>query len=190
MRTAVFSSKNYDRQFLQPAATAAGHELAFFEPRLTIETTPLASGFPAICAFVNDQLNADVLDRLAAGGTKFIALRSAGFNNVDLDACRKLGLRVARVPAYSPDAVAEHAVGMMLALNRKYHKAYNRVREGNFAIDGLLGFDMHGRTAGVIGTGKIGAGAARILAGFGCRLLFYDVAQNPDCLPLGRYASL
>jgi len=190
MRTAVFSTKNYDRQFLQPAAAASGHELTFFEPRLTLQTAPLAAGFPAICAFVNDQLNSDVLGRLAAGGTKFIALRSAGFNNVDLDACHGLGLRVARVPAYSPDAVAEHAVGLMLALSRKFHKAYNRVREGNFAIDGLLGFDMHGRTVGIIGTGKIGAVAARILAGFGCNLLFYDVAQNPDCQKLGRYASL
>jgi D-lactate dehydrogenase len=190
MRTAVFSTKNYDRQFLAPPATAAGHELVFFEPRLALQTAPLAAGFPAICAFVNDQLQSDVLDQLAAGGTKFIALRSAGFNNVDLDACHKLGLRVARVPAYSPDAVAEHAVGLMLALNRKFHKAYNRVRESNFAIDGLLGFDMHCRTVGIIGTGKIGAVAARILAGFGCKLLFYDVAQNADCLPLGRYASL
>src|SRR5262245_54204358 len=190
MRTAVFSTKNYDRQFLQPTASQAGHELHFFEPRLNIETAPLANGFPAICAFVNDQLNADVLNRLAASGTKFIALRCAGFNNVDLEACHKLGLRVARVPAYSPDAVAEHAVGLMLALNRKFHKAFNRVREGNFAIDGLLGFDMHGRTVGIIGTGKIGAATARILAGFGCKLLFHDVAQNPECTPLGRYTSL
>jgi D-lactate dehydrogenase len=190
MRTAVFSTKNYDRQFLQPAATATGHELVFFEPRLNIETAPLASSFPAICSFVNDQLNAEVLNHLVAGGTKFIALRSAGFNNVDLDACHKLGFRVARVPAYSPDAVAEHAVGLMLALNRKYHKAYNRVREGNFAIDGLLGFDMRGRTVGIVGTGKIGACAARILTGFSCQLLFYDVHQNQDCLPLGRYVSL
>src|SRR5205085_574665 len=143
MRVAVFSTKNYDRQFLQPAAAAANHELAFFEPRLTPQTAVLAHGFPAICSFVNDTLDADMLARLAAGGAKFIALRCAGFNQVDLAACHKLGLRVARVPAYSPFAVAEHAVGMMLALNRKYHKAYNRVREGNFAIDGLLGFDMH-----------------------------------------------
>ena len=190
MRVAVFSTKNYDRQFLQSAAKTAGHELVFFEPRLTLETAPLASDFPAICAFVNDQLSSDVLARLAAGGTRFIVLRSAGFNNVDLDACRELELRVARVPAYSPDAVAEHAVGMILALNRKFHKAYNRVREGNFAIDGLLGFDMRGRTVGIVGTGKIGAVAARILAGFGCKLLFYDVVQNVECAPLGRYVSL
>ncbi len=190
MRTAVFSTKNYDRQFLLPAATAAGHELVFFEPRLSLQTAPLAAGFPAICAFVNDLLQSDVLNQLASGGTKFIALRSAGFNNVDLETCHQLGLRVARVPAYSPEAVAEHAVGLMLALNRKFHKAYNRVREGNFAIDGLLGFDMHGRTVGVIGTGKIGAVAARILTGFGCKLLFHDVYQHPACQALGRYVSL
>src|SRR5207247_1502552 len=112
---------------------------------------------PAICSFVNDRLDADVLARLSDGGTRFIALRCAGFNHVELAAVQKLGLRAARVPAYSPNAVAEHAVGMMLALNRKLHKAYNRVREGNFAIDGLLGFDMHGRTVGIVGTGKIGA---------------------------------
>jgi D-lactate dehydrogenase len=190
VRVAVFSTKNYDRQFLAPAAEKAGHELVFFEPRLIRVTAVLAHGFPAICAFVNDQLTADVLADLAAGGTRFIALRSAGFNNVDLDACRKLDLRVARVPAYSPYAVAEHTIGLMLALNRKYHKAYNRVREGNFAIDGLLGFDLHGRTAGVVGTGKIGAILSRILAGFGCQLLFHDVYQNPECKERGRYVSL
>lgn len=190
MRVAVFSTKPYDRQFLEPAASAAGHELAFLEPRLTGETVVLAQGYPAICSFVNDPIDAVVAAILAAAGSKFIALRCAGFNQVDLDACRRQGLRVARVPAYSPYAVAEHAVGMMLALNRKFHKAYNRVREGNFAIDGLLGFDMHGRAVGIIGTGQIGAIAARILAGFGCRLLFNDVAPNDSCQPLGRYVSL
>jgi D-lactate dehydrogenase len=190
MRVAVFSTKNYDRQFLQPAAAAAGHELLFLEPRVTLETALLAHGSPAICSFVNDRLDAPVLARIAEGGTKFIALRCAGFNQVDLAACHRLALRVARVPAYSPYAVAEHAIGMMLALNRKFHKAFNRVREGNFAIDGLLGFDMHGKTAGVIGTGKIGASAARILAGFGCQLLFHDVMQNAECAALGRYVSL
>jgi D-lactate dehydrogenase len=190
VRVAVFSAKSYDRQFLEPAAKAAGHDLVFLDARLTPETTVLAHGFPAICSFVNDPLTADTLKALADGGTKFIALRCAGYNQVDLDACHKLDLRVARVPAYSPHAVAEHAIGMMLALNRKYHKAFNRVREGNFAIDGLVGFDMHGRTVGVIGTGKIGAIAATILAGFGCQLLFYDVYQNPDCPRIGRYVSL
>lgn len=190
MRVAVFSAKNYDRQFLTPAAVAAPHELTFFDTRLTPETVSLAAGFPAICSFVNDYLTGDILQQLARGGTKFIALRCAGFNQVDLEACHKLGFRIARVPAYSPYAVAEHAVGLMLALNRKYHKAFNRVRESNFAIDGLLGFDMHGRTVGVVGTGKIGFCTAKILAGFGCHLLFYDVAENPECQSLGRYVPL
>lgn len=190
MRTAVFSTKSYDRQYLEPAAVAAGHELVFFEPRISPETAVLARGFPAICTFVNDFLTAQVLGLLAEGGTRLVALRCAGFNQVDLDAARRAGIRVARVPAYSPHAVAEHTVGMMLALNRKYHKAFNRVREGNFALEGLLGFDMHGRTAGVIGTGKIGAIVARLLACFGCRVLLHDVAQNPDCRGVGEYVPL
>lgn len=190
MKTAVFSTKAYDRQFLQPAAATAGHELTFFEPRLTAETAVLAGGYPAICSFVNDALSAEIVAKLAEGGTRFVALRCAGFNQVDQPACAKLGLRVARVPAYSPYAVAEHTVGMILALNRKYHKAYNRVREGNFAIDSLLGFDMHGKTVGVIGTGKIGAITARILHGFGCQLLFYDVYPNDECRQIGRYVPL
>jgi len=190
MRTAVFSTKPYDREFLQPAAKATGHELIFLEPRLTPQTVVLAQGFPAICSFVNDPLPPAILQTLADGGTRFVVLRCAGFNQVDLEACRKLGVRVARVPAYSPYAVAEHAVGMMLTLNRKFHKAFNRVREGNFAIDGLLGFDMHGKTVGVVGTGKIGAIAAGILKGFGCEILLYDVIENEACRALGRYVAL
>src|SRR5436190_747875 len=190
MRVAVFSSKNYDRHFLEPAAKNAGYGFVFFEPRLTLQTAVLAQGFPAICTFVNDKLDSEVLEVLARDGTKFAALRCAGFNQVDLEACRKFGIRVARVPAYSPYAVAEHAVGMMLALNRKFHKAYNRVREGNFAIDNLLGFDMHGKTVRIVGTGKIGAVAARILAGFGSNILLYDVMPNEACRPLGRYVPL
>ena len=190
MKTAVFSTKNYDRQFLQPAAAKTGHELTFLEPRLTGETAVLANGYPAICSFVNDFLSGEVVGKLAAGGTRFVALRCAGFNQVDLEACQRHGVRVARVPAYSPYAVAEHAVGMILTLNRKFHKAFNRVREGNFAIDGLLGFDMHGKTVGVIGTGKIGTITARILAGFGCKLLFYDVFENDEAKSIGRYVPL
>jgi len=190
MRTAVFSTKSYDREFLERAAASAGHELVFFEPRLTPQTAVLARGFPAICAFVNDQLTPELLEQLAAGGTKFVALRCAGFNQVDLEAARRCGMRVARVPAYSPYAVAEHTVGMMLALNRKFHKAYNRVREGNFSIESLLGFDMHGKTVGVVGTGKIGAITAGILAGFGCKILLYDVIENEACRSVGRYVPL
>jgi D-lactate dehydrogenase len=190
MRTAVFSTKSHDRQYLLPAAEAAGHELAFLEPRATAQTAVLARGFPAICTFVNDLLTAEVLPVLAAGGTRFVALRCAGFNQVDLESAASLGIRVARVPAYSPHAVAEHTIGMMLALNRKYHKAFNRVREGNFSLEGLLGFDMHGRTAGVIGTGKIGAIVGRLLACFGCRVLLYDIQRNPECKDVGQYVEL
>lgn len=190
MNTAVFSTKPYDREFLS-AANGGRHKLTFFEPRLTVESMKLAFDFEAVCCFVNDVLGADVLRSLAEHGIRLIALRCAGFNQVDLRAADELRLTVVRVPNYSPYAVAEHAVGMMLALNRKYHKAYNRVREGNFALEGLLGFDFHGKTAGVIGTGKIGAIAAGILVGFGCRVLAYDVTKNPECESLGvAYATL
>lgn len=185
MKTAVFSTKPYDRQYLAAANAQGRHELHFLEPRLTLETARLAEGFPAVCAFVNDQLGAEVLATLAGGGLKFLALRSAGFNHVDLASAGRLGVRVARVPAYSPYAVAEHTIGLILALNRKLHKAYVRVREGNFSLEGLLGFDLHGRTAGVVGTGKIGAIVARLLAGFGCRLLAHDVAPNAEVEKLG-----
>jgi D-lactate dehydrogenase len=185
MRTAVFSAKPYDVTFLTAANEGLGHELHFLEARLVKETAALASGFPAICAFVNDQLDAEVLTRLAAGGTRLVALRSAGFNNVDLPAAARLGLTVTRVPAYSPHAVAEHTAALVLALNRKVHRAWARVREGNFALDGLLGFDLVRRTAGVVGTGKIGAAVARIMAGFGCRVLAFDPVPNPDCVARG-----
>jgi D-lactate dehydrogenase len=189
MRIAVFSTKPYDRQFLSPAATAAGHELRFFEPRLTSETVPLAGDFPAVCAFVNDELHRGVLEQLAAAGLRLIALRCAGFNNTDLEAAARLGISVARVPAYSPYAVAEHTLGLMLALNRKFHRAYNRVRDGNFSIDGLLGFDLHGKTAGVVGTGKIGGIVARLLHCFGCEVLLHDVYPNAELAGLGTYVS-
>ncbi|MGF1600459.1 MAG: 2-hydroxyacid dehydrogenase [Thermosynechococcaceae cyanobacterium] len=189
MRIAVFSSKPYDRTFLE--AANSHHELVFFEPRLTAATVPLATGFPCVCVFINDQLQAETLQQLADQGTHLIALRSAGFNNVDLAAASELNLTVVRVPAYSPYAVAEHAVGLILMLNRKLHRAYNRVREDNFALEGLLGFDLHGATVGVVGTGKIGLCFAQIMKGFGCRLLAYDVYQNPECLAVGvEYLSL
>lgn len=180
MRLTVFSTKPYDRQFLEAANAARGHDLRFLEHRLTADTAVLAAGSPAVCAFVNDVLDASVLEALARGGTRLVALRCAGFNHVDLTAASRLGLAVARVPAYSPHAVAEHAVGLMLALNRHLPRACARVREGNLALDGLLGFDMNGKTAGVVGTGKIGAIVARILTGFGCRVLVYDPARNPE----------
>lgn len=185
MRVAVFSTKPYDRRFLDAANTRLGHELVFFEPRLVTATSPLAAGFPAVCAFVNDHLDRDVLTKLANGGTRLIALRSAGFNHVNLEAAHELDLTIVRVPAYSPYAVAEHTVGLVLALNRKLPRAVARVREGNFALDGLLGFDMHGKTVGLVGTGKIGTVVARIVNGFGCRIFAYDPYPNDECRQLG-----
>lgn len=191
MKVAVFSTKPYDQQFLEAANAKHGHELVFFEPRLTWDTAILASGFSAVCAFVNDQLDEKTLKSLAEQGIRLIALRSAGFNNVDLSAAAELGITLVRVPAYSPYAVAEHTVGLILTLNRKIHRAYNRVREGNFSLEGLLGFDLHGRTVGIVGTGKIGAIVAQILKGFGCHLLTYDVYRNPECETLGaKYVEL
>lgn len=185
MRVAVFSTQRFDREFLAPAAAAAGHELRLIEPRLTPETAPLAAGFPSVCLFPNDSATADVLRMLHASGTRLIALRSAGFNHVDLVEADRLGLCVLRVPAYSPYSVAEHTIGLILTLNRKLHRAFNRTREHNFSLDGLMGFDLHGRTAGVIGTGKIGAVVVRILRGFGCRVLASDVQKNAECVALG-----
>jgi D-lactate dehydrogenase len=191
MRVAVFNTKPYDREFLSAANAAGRHELVFLEPLLSSVTAKLAEGCRAVCVFVNDTLDAPVLETLAAGGVRLIALRCAGFNNVDLPTAARLGMKVIRVPAYSPHAVAEHTVGLMLALNRKLHKAYNRVREGNFSLDGLLGFDFFGRTAGIVGTGQIGLCTARILHGLGCKLLAYDVRENPEMNALGaRYVSL
>lgn len=191
MKTAMFSTKSFDRRFFVACNQEYGHELTYLEPRLTRETAPLADGFPAVCAFVEDKLDRAVLEQLHAQGTALIALRSAGFNNVDLNAADELGLTVVRVPAYSPYAVAEHTVGLILTLNRKIHRAYYRVREGNFSLEGLLGFDMHGRTVGIVGTGAIGAVVARILNGFGCRLLAFDPFVNEECQSLGvRYVPL
>lgn len=190
MKVAVFSTKAYDREFLLAANREAGHELVFFEPRLTLQTCPLADGFPALSAFVNDQLDARVLLTLSQQTTRLIAMRCSGFNNVDLRAAGQLGLTVTRVPAYSPQAVAEHTVALVLALDRKLHKAYNRVREGNFALEGLLGVELGGRTVGIVGTGKIGSAVTRIVTGFGCRILVYDVVRNPEVEALGaRYVA-
>jgi D-lactate dehydrogenase len=182
---AFFSTHPYDRRFFDEANAAGAHEIRYLEPRLAEVTATLAAGCQAICAFVNDRLNHLVLEALATSGTRLIALRSAGFNHVDLEAAKRLGLTVARVPAYSPYAVAEHTLALVLSLNRKIFRAYNRVREGNFALDGLLGFDLHGRTAGIVGTGQIGTLVARSMAAFGCRLVGYDVRQNDACLALG-----
>jgi D-lactate dehydrogenase len=191
MRIAVFSTKPYDKVFLQKVNSQQQHELVFFEPRLTADTVMLANGFEVVSVFVNDQLNHAVLSVLAQNGTRLIALRCAGFNNVDLAAAADLGITVVRVPAYSPHAVAEHTLGLILALNRKIHRAYNRVRESNFSLDGLLGFDLQARTVGIVGTGKIGLVVARIMQGLGCHLLAHDPYPNPEAAQLGvRYCPL
>jgi D-lactate dehydrogenase len=191
MKVAVFSTKVYDRKFLSDANSPTQHELVFFEPRLNRDTAILAAGVPAVCVFVHDQVDAPTLELLASRGTRLVVLRCAGFNNVDLQAAADLGITVVRVPAYSPYGVAEHAVGLILSLNRKIHRAYNRVREGNFSLDGLLGFNLHDRTVGIIGTGKIGLILGKIMKGFGCNLLAYDVYRNPELEALGgKYVEL
>jgi D-lactate dehydrogenase len=191
MKVAVFSTKPYDRQFLDAENQKHGHELLFLEPRLTRDTTALTAACGAVCVFINDTLDGETLRAIAAQGVQLIALRSAGFNHVDLRVAAELGLTVVRVPAYSPYAVAEHAVALILSLNRKIYRAYNRVREDNFALEGLLGFDLHGSTVGVVGTGKIGQCFAQIMHGFGCRLLAYDPYPNPACQGLGvEYVDL
>lgn len=179
MKIAMFDTHRYDRESFDAANAGTGHAITFLEARLTVETAALAQGHAAVCSFVNDDVDAQVLEVLRAGGTRLLALRSAGYNHVDLAAAARLGLPIVRVPEYSPHAVAEHAVTLVLALNRKIHRAYARVREWNFSLDGLVGFDLHGKTVGVIGTGRIGLAAARIFHGFGCRVLAFDARPNP-----------
>ena len=191
MKVAFFSTHEFERQHFIEANAGHGHELVFFEERLSSHTSPLAAGFPAVCIFVPDTLDAATIKTLAAGGTRLIALRTAGFNNVDLAAAEEYGLAVMRVPAYAPQAIAEHAVALIMTLNRRIHLAYNRVRDGNFKLDKLIGFNVAGKTVGIVGTGKIGEALARIMKGFGCEILGYDVYKNPACIELGmRYVEL
>ncbi len=187
----LFSAKPYDRAGFDAAAAGTPIEPVFLEPRLDLSTVDLAAGAAAVCVFVNDDVSAPVVEALADGGTTCIALRCAGFNNVDLDAADRLGLTVVRVPAYSPNAVAEHTLALILALNRRIHRAYNRVRDGNFALDGLVGFDLAGKTAGVVGTGKIGTIVARLLWHLRCRVLAVDAHRDEHLLELGvEYVDL
>ena len=174
IETAVFDTKPYDRDHLRPAAAAGSIEWRFLEFRLNRDTVPAAKSAQAVCVFVNDQLDRPCLEALAAQSVKLVALRCTGFNNVDLPAAKELKLAVTRVPVYSPYAVAEHAVALLLTLDRKVHRAFNRVRELNFSLKGLVGFDLHGKTAGIVGTGKIGRIAAQILRGFGMKVLAHD----------------
>ena len=185
MMVTVFSTKPYDEKFLKAAATGSPHQFRFIESRLTSQTIKLAADSDAVCVFVNDDLSRDMLTQLANLGVETVALRCAGFNNVDLAAAEELGIHVVRVPAYSPYAVAEHSVGLILTLNRNIHRAYARVRDGNFMLNGLLGFDLHECTVGTIGTGQIGSKFVKIMDGFGCRLLGYDKYENRDCLDCG-----
>jgi D-lactate dehydrogenase len=178
MKIALFGSHAFERLALDQANRSHGFSLHYLDARLTAATAPLAADHPVVSAFANDDLSEPVIRILAKGGTRLLALRSAGYNHVDLKAAAQNGIRVVRVPAYSPHAVAEHAVAMLLTLNRKTHRAFNRVREGNFSLEGLMGFDLHGKTVGVAGTGKIGVAFLEIMRGFGCRLLAYD--QKPD----------
>ena len=178
IKTYFFDTHSFEKKHFCEANLDAAHEFIFFEGKLTEKSAILAKDYPCVCAFVNDHLDENVLKILAQNGTKLIALRSAGYNHVNLAAAKKLGLKVVRVPEYSPFSVAEHAVALILTLNRKIHKAYNRVREGNFSLEGLVGFDLHGKTVGVIGTGKIGKAFIRIMKGFGCHIVAYD--KFPD----------
>lgn len=191
LKVSVFSTKPYDKKHLDEANQGLGHTFHYYDEHLSSSTAVMAKGSTAVCTFVNDHLDKACLETLASQGVKLIALRCAGFNQVDLVTAKALGLSVLRVPAYSPYAVAEHAIALIMTLNRKIHRAYNRVRDNNFALDGLLGFDMHGKTVGVIGTGKIGAICAKILAGFGCKVLLSDIYHNPELVAQGmKYVEL
>lgn len=180
MKIALFSSHQFENQFLLKQATAYGHEITFFEATLSQKTALLANGFECVCCFVSDQADSSTLESLKKCGVRLVALRSAGYNNVDLVAADRLGITIVRVPAYSPHAVAEYAVGLLLSLNRKIHRAYSRVREQNFSLEGMIGFDLVGKTVGVIGTGRIGTIFSTIIKSFGCRVLAYDLKPNVD----------
>lgn len=191
MKVAVFGTKNYDRKYLELMNVKYHFDLEFFDFMLNERTAKMAEGCDVVCIFVNDDGSRKVLEKLAELGVKMIALRCAGFNNVDLTAAKEFGIDVVRVPAYSPEAVAEHAVGLMLTLNRRIHRAYQRTREANFSLEGLIGFNMYKRTVGVVGTGKIGIATMRILKGFGMHILAYDPFKNPEAEALGaEYVSL
>ncbi|MEZ9543643.1 2-hydroxyacid dehydrogenase [Vibrio sp. 10N.286.48.C11] len=191
LNIAFFSSKSYDEKSFELAKGELNAEFHFHDFRLTTTTAKMAHDNEVVCAFVNDDLSRDVLEILAQGGTKLIAMRCAGFDKVDLDAAKEFGLQVVRVPAYSPESVAEHTVGMMMCLNRKLHKAYQRTRDANFSLEGLVGFNFHGKTVGMIGSGKIGLATMRILKGLGMNILCYDPYPTPLAVELGaKYVEL
>lgn len=189
MNIAVFSSKTYDQQYFDRYNQT--HNIKYFSEKLDSSSLQLIKGFPAVCAFVNDDLNRDILTGLQNNGVRIIALRCAGYNNLDIKAANELGIIVVHVPAYSPNSVAEHAVALMLTLNRKTHYAFNRIKECNYSLDGLMGFDLFGKNAGIIGTGKIGTELVKILTGFGMTVYATDIIENKICNELGvKYVSL
>ena len=191
MKVGFFSAKQYDINHFDRINKTFGLQIEYFDYRLCLRTARLANGFEAICAFVNDSLCEEVLTELSENGTKVIAMRCSGFNNVDLEVAKKLNLKVVNVPSYSPESVAEHTVALMLTLNRKVHKAYQRTRDANFSLKGLVGFNMQNRNVGIIGTGKIGLATIKILLGFGCHVFAHDPNPNHAALDLGvQYVSL
>lgn len=194
IKLAVFNTHPYDKKFLSAAHASHGSspsvELVFHDFPLSKDTVSLVTGAQAVCVFVNDDVSAPVVEALHEAGVKAILLRCAGFNNVDLEKAKELGIFVANVPSYSPEAVAEFALALIQTLNRNTHRAYNRVREGNYNLDGLLGRTLHGKTVGLVGTGKIGVALARILKGFGCTLLAHDPYEGDAFKELGKYTDL
>jgi len=185
MKIAVFSTKSYDQEYFEKYNEKYGYIFSFYETALNADTARLSADCDVVCVFVNDVVNEETIQILASNGIKLIALRCAGYNNVDLEAAEKADIKVVRVPAYSPEAVAEHALALILTLNRKTHKAYNRVREGNFSLKNLIGFNLNNKVIGVIGTGKIGATFCKILKGFGCKILAFDISKNDELIELG-----
>lgn len=191
MRVAMFSTKDYDREYFERYGVHQDFQIEYFDTSLTNRTVSLTKGFEVICVFVNDHLDKKTLKAIHDNGVRLIAFRCAGFNNIDLEAAKRYQIRVVRVPAYSPEAVAEHSMALILTLNRKTHKAYNRIREGNFSLHKLIGFNLHQKTVGVVGTGNIGAAFCRIVKGFGCRILAYDLYPSEILISEGvEYKSL
>jgi len=190
MKVAMFSSRSYDIQYFKPLISAPIN-ISFYDTQLNVQTAALTSDYDAVCAFVNDDLSAPVLTLLHENGIKYIAMRCAGFNNVDLDCAKKLGIQVVRVPAYSPEAVAEHTIALLMTINRRTHKAYQRTRDANFSLEGLVGFNLHGKTVGIIGTGRIGVATMAIFKGFGCKILASDPYPSEHATALGaEYVGL
>ncbi len=191
MKIAFFSAKSYDIEYFNEANKKYRHEIDFFESRLREKTADLTHGYRAVCVFVNDRINEFTLKKMSKNGVELLALRCAGFNHVDMKAAKEFGIKVVRVPAYSPEAVAEHTLALILALNRKTHKSYNRVRDMNFSLERLIGFNLHGKTVGIIGTGKIGSAFARIMLGMGCEVKAYDKYPREELKKMGvEYTSL